>query len=194
MLKKLRCSLVSKWPWILSKCPKQNVLVSWFSIWTSHHSCDIETLRNFLHVNDNDSWNNPDDSNNKLFKVRPLLDLVRNNWIKIEPEKSHSIDEQIIPAKTKRSGGVKQYTPKKIHKWDFKNMVRASQSVIVCDFWMHGGEHSARAERCTVEESVLQLVEEIPKNKNYQVFFGNWFSPLPRPWVFYQLQHCALIV
>ena len=66
-----------------------------------------ETLRNFLHVNDNDSRNNPENSNDKLFKVRPLLDLVRNNCIKTEPEKSHSIDEQIIPAKTKRSGGLK---------------------------------------------------------------------------------------
>ena len=76
-----------------------------------------ETLRNLLHVNDNDSRNNPKNSNDKLFKVRPLLDLVRNNCIKIEPEKSHPIDEQIIPAKPKHSGGVKQHNPKKIHKF-----------------------------------------------------------------------------
>ena len=72
-----------------------------------------ETLRKFLHVNDNDSRNNPKNSNDKLFSVRPLLDLVRNNCIKIDPEKSHSIDEQIISAKTKRSGGMKQHNPKK---------------------------------------------------------------------------------
>ena len=61
----------------------------------------------YIYINDNDSQNNPENSNDKLFKVRPLLDLVRNNCIKTEPEKSHSIDEQIIPAKTKRSGGLK---------------------------------------------------------------------------------------
>ena len=66
-----------------------------------------ETLRKFLHANDNDSRNNLKNSNDKLFKVRPLPDLVRNNCIKIEPEKSHSIDEQIIPAKTIRCGGVR---------------------------------------------------------------------------------------
>ena len=66
-----------------------------------------ETLRKFLHANDNDSRNNLKNSNDKLFKVRPLLDLVRNNCIKTEPEKSHSIDEQIIPAKTTRCGGVR---------------------------------------------------------------------------------------
>ena len=62
-----------------------------------------ETLRKFLHVNDNDSRNKLDNSNDKHFKVRPLLDLVGNNYITIEPEKSNSIDEH-IPAKMKRSG------------------------------------------------------------------------------------------
>ena len=72
-----------------------------------------ETLKKFLHVNDNNSRNNLDDPNDKRFKVRPLLDLVTNNCIKIEPEKSHSIDEQIMPAKTKRSRGEILHNPKK---------------------------------------------------------------------------------
>ena len=72
-----------------------------------------ETLRKFLNVNDNDSRNNPENSNDKLFKARPLLDLIRNNCIKIEPEKSHSVDEQIIPVKTNHSGKVKRYNLKK---------------------------------------------------------------------------------
>ena len=46
-----------------------------------------DTLRKFLHVNDNDSLNNPENSNNKLFKVRPLLDLVRNSCIKLSQGK-----------------------------------------------------------------------------------------------------------
>ena len=43
----------------------------------------------------------------------PLLDLEGNNCIKVEPEQCYSIDEQIIPAKSKRRDGVKQYNPKK---------------------------------------------------------------------------------
>ena len=113
-----------------------------------------EALRQFLHVNDNDSQNNPDNSYDKLFQVSPLPDLVRNNCIKIEPGKSHSIDEQIIPAKTKCSGGIKQYNLRKIHKWGFKNMVRAGQSGIVYHF-MYGRKHIAGAEPCGAEESVF---------------------------------------
>ena len=78
-----------------------------------------ETLRRFLHASDNNDKNNPENAGYKLFKVRSLLDLVRNNCIKIEPERHYSIDEQIIPAKTKPSGGVKQYNPKKTNKWGF---------------------------------------------------------------------------
>ena len=79
-----------------------------------------ETLQRFLHENDSNDKNNPEDAGDKLSKVRPLLYLVRNNCIKIEPEQHHSIDEQIIPAKTKRSGGVKQYNPKKSINGDLK--------------------------------------------------------------------------
>ena len=32
--------------------------------------------------------------------------------------------------------------PEKIHKWDFKNVVRAGQSGIVYNFFMYGGKHS----------------------------------------------------
>ena len=50
-----------------------------------------ETLRRFLHVSDNNDKNNPENAVDKLFTVRPLLDLLRNNCIKIEPEQHHSI-------------------------------------------------------------------------------------------------------
>ena len=58
---------------------------------------------------------------------------MRNNCIKTEPEQYPSIDEQIIPAKTKRSGGAKQCNPQKIHKWGFRSMVRAGQTGFIYD-------------------------------------------------------------
>ena len=44
-------------------------------------------------------------------------------------------------------------------------MVRAGQSGMIYDFFMYGGKHSAGAKRCGPEESVLHLVEELPKHK-----------------------------
>ena len=98
-----------------------------------------ETLRKFLDVNVNDSRNNPKNPNDKLFKVRPLLDLMRNNWINTK----------------KFISGVRI--------WDRARL------------FYYGGKHSAGAGRCGAEESVHPLVEEIPKNQNYRVFFDNWF-------------------
>ena len=69
-------------------------------------------LREFLHVVDNTEKGKPENKGDKCFKVKPLLEAVRTNCNKIEPEVNHSIDEQIILAKTKKSGRVRQYNPK----------------------------------------------------------------------------------
>ena len=41
-----------------------------------------------------------DVTNDKLAKIRPIVDIVHNQCIEVEPEKYHSVDEQIIPSKT----------------------------------------------------------------------------------------------
>ena len=88
-----------------------------------------QQLREFLPVSDNLQRDNPENTGNKLYKIQPILEHVRNNCIEIEPEQEHSMDEQIIPAKTKYSG-ICQYNPKKPVKWGFKNFVRAGSSGI----------------------------------------------------------------
>ena len=68
----------------------------------------FDQLRRFLHVVDSDTF--AEHSSNKLFKIQPLIDSVRKECIKVEPEEFHSIDEQIIPCKTKRSQ-IRQCNP-----------------------------------------------------------------------------------
>ena len=46
----------------------------------------------------------------KLYKIQHVIDHVRNNCCTIKQEIENSIDEQIIPAKTKYSG-IRQYNP-----------------------------------------------------------------------------------
>ena len=58
-------------------------------------------LREFLHVVDNAEKEKEEKKDDTPFKVKPRLDAVRANCLKIEPERIHFIDEQIIPAKTK---------------------------------------------------------------------------------------------
>ena len=60
-------------------------------------------------------------------------------------------------------------------------MVRASQSGFIYDSFMYGGKHSTStgAEKCGVEQLIMRLVKEIPRNQNFQVCLNNWFSTLP---------------
>ena len=60
-----------------------------------------ELLRQNLHVVDN---NTRTATSGKLFKVKPLLDAIRSNCLMLEQQQNQSIDEQMIPGKT-RSGG-----------------------------------------------------------------------------------------
>ena len=59
----------------------------------------FSNLKQFLHFVDNNGEHN--DPGDKLIKVRPLLEAVRNACVLTEPEEYHSVDEQIIPSKTK---------------------------------------------------------------------------------------------
>ena len=110
-----------------------------------------EYLRRYLHAVDNTTKN---EYSGKLFKVKPAFDAVRKNCIKIEQERDQSVDEQMIPAKTKRSG-IRQYMPKKIHKWGFKIFVRAGKSGFIYDFFIYAGATSADSQSCGAEDVIL---------------------------------------
>ena len=58
-------------------------------------------------------------------------------------------------------------------------MDRVGQSAMIYDFFMYCGKQSAGAKKWTAEESVLKLVEQLPKTQNYQLFLDNWFSAFP---------------
>ena len=126
-----------------------------------------ESLRRFLHANDNTKR---DENSGKLFKVEPVINAVRDNCAKIEQECNQSIDEQMIPAKTKKSG-IRQYMSKKIHKWGFKNFVRAGKSGMIYGFFIYAGARSAGMESSGAQDVVLRLVEGVPKNKQL-VFYA----------------------
>ncbi len=123
------------------------------------------------------------DVNDKLAKVRPIISCVRDQCIKIQPEEFHSIDEQIIPSKTKFSQ-IRQYNPKKPKKWGFKNLVRAGSSGLMYDFFIYEGKGTSTAEDSDYEhlaksaQVVAKLCLTLPQHQNHKLFFDNWFTTL----------------
>ena len=101
---------------------------------------------------------------------------MRNNCRAIKPEIEHSIDEQIIPAKTKYSG-IRQHSPKKPVKWAFKNIFRSESSGIMYDVFIYQCGKTG-GEKCTGSYAVSKLIETLLQHTNYKLFIDNWFYSL----------------
>uniref|UniRef100_UPI00358E218E piggyBac transposable element-derived protein 3-like n=1 Tax=Myxine glutinosa TaxID=7769 RepID=UPI00358E218E len=137
----------------------------------------FDHLRTYIHMNDNTNLKKKGDPGyDPLFKVRPVLEKVRANCLKVEPEENNSIDEQMIPFKGRSS--MKQYIKNKPHKWGIKVFTRAGVSGINYDFEIYTGKGTVANERGlgVGGEVVLRLLAEIPKGLNYKCFFNNWFT------------------
>ncbi|XP_049799909.1 piggyBac transposable element-derived protein 3-like [Schistocerca nitens] len=99
----------------------------------------FDKLRNYLHVNDNTKMKQREHPDyDKLFKVRPFVDKIKQGFSIIEPEEYHSVDELIIPIKGHSS--LKQYVKSKPHKLGIKVSARAGSSGIVYDFEIYRGK------------------------------------------------------
>ena len=94
----------------------------------------FETLKQYLHFNDNSKQ--PELSSpqyDKLYKIRPVIESVLNKCRNVEPGQYNAVDKQMIPTKTKNS--MKQYLPKKPHKWGFKVFSRFGSFGIIYEFY-----------------------------------------------------------
>ena len=135
-------------------------------------------LRQNLHFVDNPTYT---EESGKLFKTAPVIEAIRKQCIIIEPEHFHTIDEQIIPSKTKFTK-IRQYNPKKPCKRGFKNMVRAGSSRFMYDFYLYAGKEqiipTEYAHLSASGQSVARLYLELPRHTQKIVFFDNWFSTL----------------
>ncbi|KAI8435219.1 hypothetical protein MSG28_003575, partial [Choristoneura fumiferana] len=139
-----------------------------------------ETIRRHLHFVDNNDTNE-----DRFFKIRPLLEQVRQNCLKIEEEGRYSIDEMMIPYKGTRAGSRRQYMPKKPKKWGFKMFVRAGVSGIVYDFLPYAGEDTFRFYAFNDYEGSLGLGAKVVlalsktiTTKPSIVYFDNFFTSL----------------
>lgn len=76
----------------------------------------FEILYKFLHFVDNTGYQNSQD---KLFKVRPLIDLLVNNFQAVyKPGCKLVVDESMVPFRGRL--GIKQYIPGKANKYGMK--------------------------------------------------------------------------
>ncbi|XP_031165362.1 piggyBac transposable element-derived protein 4-like [Sander lucioperca] len=74
-------------------------------------------LSRMLHFQDNMSSESSED---RLVKIKPVLDHMRSKCMEMESENQFSIDEMMVPYKGKKAGSLRQYLPSKSKKWGIK--------------------------------------------------------------------------
>lgn len=98
-----------------------------------------QQIRQYLHF-----ANNTLEDSDCYFKIRSVMERIRQNFLKVEEEGKYSTDEMMIPYKGRKAGKRKQYVKMKPIKWGFKNFVRAGVSGIIYDFLLYGGDDTFR--------------------------------------------------
>ena len=122
----------------------------------------------------------PTHNTNKYWKVHPVVEIVRNGYRALEPEKFNSVDEQMIPFHGRCPAC--QYIKNKPNPVGIKSFVRCGKSGKAYDFELYQGAGTGISAEHTYlglgGSIVMRLVENIPRNENFEVFFDNYFTSI----------------
>ena len=115
----------------------------------------------------------------KIKKIRPLVEGLRQRYGTVAMEEHLSVDEQIVPFKGRSC--LRQFNPKKPHKWGYKIWVLCGANGYAFDFEVYTG----KCDNVLVDEEddcgasgnvVIRLARSIPQNLNHKLFYDNFFT------------------
>lgn len=128
------------------------------------------------------TYNEDSDETDRYFKVRPVLDIIRSNCLKVSQGQRFSIDEMMVPYKGKKAGSRRQYMQNKPNKWGFKF---CTCRYMVYDFLVYSGDCTFRNMNFSPFEIshfglgprvVIALCSTIPNKLLSVVYFDNFFT------------------
>ncbi|XP_067950260.1 piggyBac transposable element-derived protein 3-like [Watersipora subatra] len=114
----------------------------------------------------------------KLWKIRPWLDSLRDQCLKVTAEERNSIDEMMVQYRGTTSP-IRQYIKSKPHLWRFKVWGRAGTSGMLFDFDIYQGDDGTRSHLGQGGDVVMKLVSTLAKNSNYKIYADNLFTSVP---------------
>ena len=134
----------------------------------------FEDIKRFLHFSDNSV-----EGSDKIKKIRPLVEKLRERYKTVPKEEHLSVDEQIVPIKGRSC--LRQHNPRKPHKWGYKVWVLCGASGFAYDFEIYTGKSDNTLldgeEDCGASGNVVvRLSRSIPHHLNYKLFYDNYFT------------------
>ena len=90
---------------------------------------------------------NHEGKSDHLWKLRPWVNSLRENFLKVSPEEYHAVDE--IMVSFKRKSLLQQYMPQKPHKWGFELWGRSDISDLLynCDIYQGKANKATNADK-----------------------------------------------
>lgn len=142
----------------------------------------FEQLRQMLHFNDNSKMlPYQHEDSDRLYKIRPLIVKLNQNFAKVPLEADLAVDEQMCS--TKARSVLKRYLPNKPSKWGFKLYVISGVSGFAYKFEVSSGQENkvdiGDPQLGASSNVVVRLAKEVPTNRNYRLFFDNYYTSLP---------------
>ena len=131
----------------------------------------------YIHLNDNSEMPKKGEGYDKLYKIRPLLEMLSKTYLKsYRPTKMQEIDESVIIFKGRSS--IKQYMPLKPIKQRYKVWIRANSNGCISQFEIYTGKVGQTTEKCLGSRVVKTLTTDL-FGKFHEVYFYDYFTSLP---------------
>ena len=130
-------------------------------------------IKRFLHLNKNIKM--PKDCPDKLFKVRSLINTIKERLQMIAPTKILCINEQMVPFKGRSK--LKWYNPQKPKKCGYQLYVLTSPEGLIFNFQVHHGTIDICPGQPYLQISgniLMQLLQHIPQHQWFKLFINNW--------------------
>lgn len=135
-------------------------------------------LRKNIKVVNDLAISDEDKKADRLWRLRPFIDMIRTACLQLPRSPSASIDEQIIPFTGRTT--LKQYVPGKPHPTGLKNFVLSSPSGMVLDFEIYQGKSALSTNTSELGVgacAVLRLSKSMPRGS--ALFFDRYFTTAP---------------
>ncbi|XP_054259612.1 piggyBac transposable element-derived protein 2-like [Macrosteles quadrilineatus] len=143
-----------------------------------------EFIRSILHFSDNHkAIPRGQPGHDRLYKLRPVVEELRSKFKSVALEQKLCVDEQMCATKAKNY--LRQYLPKKPHKWGYKIYVLSGVSGFAYDFEIYTGQGNDETLRLPGEPdlgscaNVVVRLTRCVSPQNHQIYFDNFYTSLP---------------